>query len=82
MLRLAALKGLFSQVISEPVSYVNAPLFAEQRGVGLSSADEGTFGMTSGRVGRDVRGVTIVTGGTEVEATVANGWFSAWWPAA
>lgn len=54
----------------------------EQRGVGLSSADEGTFGMTSGRVGRDVRGVTIVTGGTEVEATVANGWFSAWWPAA
>lgn len=33
VLRLAALKGLFTQVVSDPVSYVNAPLFAEQRGV-------------------------------------------------
>lgn len=32
-LRLAALKGVFSKVVSEPVSYVNAPLFADQRGV-------------------------------------------------
>lgn len=31
VLRLAALKGLFSQVVSDPVSYVNAPLLAEQR---------------------------------------------------
>ncbi|MFA5606565.1 MAG: phosphoglycerate dehydrogenase [Leucobacter sp.] len=30
-LRLAALKGLFSRMVSEPVSYVNAPLLAEQR---------------------------------------------------
>ena len=30
-LRLAALKGLFSRIVSEPVSYVNAPLLAEQR---------------------------------------------------
>ena len=33
VLRLAALKGLVSQVVSDPVSYVNAPLIAEQRGV-------------------------------------------------
>lgn len=33
VLRLAALKGLFTQVVSDPVSYVNAPLIAEQRGV-------------------------------------------------
>lgn len=33
VLRLAALKGLFTQVVSDPVSYVNAPLLAEQRGV-------------------------------------------------
>lgn len=33
VLRLAALKGFFSQIVSDPVSYVNAPLFAEQRGV-------------------------------------------------
>lgn len=32
-LRLAALKGIFSKVVSEPVSYVNAPLLAEQRNV-------------------------------------------------
>jgi D-3-phosphoglycerate dehydrogenase / 2-oxoglutarate reductase len=31
--RLAALKGIFSRIVSESVSYVNAPLFAEQRGV-------------------------------------------------
>ena len=33
VLRLAALKGLFTQVVSDPVSYVNAPLLAEQRDV-------------------------------------------------
>lgn len=32
-LRLAALKGIFSKIVSEPVSYVNAPLIAEQRDV-------------------------------------------------
>jgi D-3-phosphoglycerate dehydrogenase / 2-oxoglutarate reductase len=31
--KLAALKGIFSRIVSESVSYVNAPLFAEQRGV-------------------------------------------------
>lgn len=31
--RLAALKGFLSSVVSENVSYVNAPLFAEQRGI-------------------------------------------------
>ncbi|MFZ7088992.1 phosphoglycerate dehydrogenase [Curtobacterium sp. RRHDQ10] len=33
VLELAALKGLFTDVVSEQVSYVNAPLLAEQRGV-------------------------------------------------
>ncbi|QTX04353.1 phosphoglycerate dehydrogenase [Agromyces archimandritae] len=32
-LKLAALKGLFTNIVSETVSYVNAPLLAEQRGV-------------------------------------------------
>jgi D-3-phosphoglycerate dehydrogenase len=32
-LKLAALKGVFTNVVSESVSYVNAPLLAEQRGV-------------------------------------------------
>jgi D-3-phosphoglycerate dehydrogenase len=33
VLKLAALKGVFSAIVSETVSYVNAPLIAEQRGV-------------------------------------------------
>ena len=32
-LELAALKGIFTNVVSESVSYVNAPLLAEQRGI-------------------------------------------------
>ncbi|NYD65681.1 phosphoglycerate dehydrogenase [Agromyces atrinae] len=35
VLKLAALKGVFSNVVSETVSYVNAPLLAEQRGVAV-----------------------------------------------
>ena len=35
-LKLAALKGVFTDVISEKVSYVNAPGIAEQRGVETS----------------------------------------------
>lgn len=31
--KLAALKGVFTNIVSETVSYVNAPLLAEQRGV-------------------------------------------------
>ncbi|WP_261167274.1 phosphoglycerate dehydrogenase [Microbacterium sp. Marseille-Q6965] len=31
--RLAALKGILANVVSETVSYVNAPVFAEQRGI-------------------------------------------------
>jgi D-3-phosphoglycerate dehydrogenase len=33
VLKLAALKGIFTNIVSETVSYVNAPLLAEQRGV-------------------------------------------------
>lgn len=33
VLKLAALKGLFQKMVTEQVSYVNAPLLAEQRGV-------------------------------------------------
>jgi D-3-phosphoglycerate dehydrogenase len=35
VLKLAALKGVFTNVVSESVSYVNAPLLAEQRGVSV-----------------------------------------------
>jgi D-3-phosphoglycerate dehydrogenase len=36
VLKLAALKGIFSRIVSEQVSYVNAPLLAEARGVDVS----------------------------------------------
>jgi len=36
VLQLAALKGLFTPISEDPVTYVNAPLLAEERGVGLS----------------------------------------------
>lgn len=35
VLRLAALRGVFTPVVEEPVSYVNAPLLAEERGLHL-----------------------------------------------
>jgi D-3-phosphoglycerate dehydrogenase / 2-oxoglutarate reductase len=35
VLKLAALKGIFTNVVSETVSYVNAPLLAEQRGLAV-----------------------------------------------
>jgi D-3-phosphoglycerate dehydrogenase len=33
VLKLAALKGVFTNIVSETVSYVNAPLLADQRGI-------------------------------------------------
>ena len=36
VLKLAALKGIFQRIVSEKVSYVNAPLLAESRGVSVS----------------------------------------------
>jgi D-3-phosphoglycerate dehydrogenase / 2-oxoglutarate reductase len=35
VLQLAAMKGVFTPVVEEPVTYVNAPLLAEQRGVAV-----------------------------------------------
>ncbi|MEY4898816.1 MAG: hypothetical protein RL294_627 [Actinomycetota bacterium] len=40
VLKLAALKGIFSAISSEHVSYVNAPLVAEQRGVAVRLVTE------------------------------------------
>jgi len=36
VLKLAALKGIFQRIVSEKVSYVNAPLLAESRGVAVT----------------------------------------------
>lgn len=41
VLKLAALKGVFTDVVSDQVSYVNAPLIAEQRGVTVRLITDG-----------------------------------------
>jgi D-3-phosphoglycerate dehydrogenase len=65
VLRLSALKGVFAAVVEEPVTYVNAPLFAEQRGV--------TIGLTSSPDSQDYRNVITLRGttadGTEVSVS-------------
>jgi len=42
VLKLAALKGLFQTMVTEQVSYVNAPLLAEQRGVEVRLTQDAT----------------------------------------
>jgi hypothetical protein len=41
------------------------------------------YSFADGRTGSGVTGVTLVlSDGTQVQATVQNGWFVAWWPSA
>ncbi|MBO9577759.1 MAG: phosphoglycerate dehydrogenase [Microbacteriaceae bacterium] len=52
--KLAALKGFFTPIVSEKVSYVNAPLLAEQRGIETS--------LTTASESKDYRNTTTLTG--------------------
>lgn len=54
VLKLAALKGIFTNVVSETVSYVNAPLLAEQRGVAVR--------LITDSVSEEYRNVITLTG--------------------
>lgn len=54
VLKLAALKGIFTNVVSESVSYVNAPLLAEQRGV--------TVRLLTDAVSEEYRNLITLTG--------------------
>lgn len=52
-------------------------------GVHRSERDGKAFGFAFGRTGAGVSAVTLaLADGTTVQATVANGWFVAWWPTA
>ena len=53
-LKLAALKGVFSRIVSEQVSYVNAPLLAEARGVAVS--------LTTDEVSDEYRNLLTIRG--------------------
>jgi len=63
--RLAALKGYFTNQVTENVSYVNAPLLAEQRGI--------TSRLTTDEESKDYRNTTTLRGalsdGTTVEVS-------------
>lgn len=63
--RLAALKGYFTNLVTESVSYVNAPLLAEQRGI--------TSSLSTSEVSKDYRNTTTLRGvlsdGTAVEVS-------------
>jgi len=56
VLKLAALKGIFSNAITEQVSYVNAPLLAEQRGIAVR--------LLTDAASEDYRNVLTIRGGT------------------
>ncbi|WP_432557486.1 hypothetical protein [Granulicoccus sp. GXG6511] len=49
-------------------------------GNGLKGGADGGYADTSGRVGADVRSVTIHANGLTLDATVTDGVFAAWWP--
>jgi D-3-phosphoglycerate dehydrogenase len=78
-LKLAALKGIFSAISSEQVSYVNAPLLAEQRGVAVrlvteTSSDEYRNLLTiRGTLvdGSQISVAGTLTGNRQVEKLVA-----------
>jgi hypothetical protein len=47
----------------------------------LSTTADGPYTLVDGRTASGVTGVTLVqAGGQDVVATVADGWFVAWWP--
>ncbi len=53
VLELSALKGVFQTLVDDPVSYVNAPVIAEQRGVEVA--------LTTDRTAQDHRSLLRVT---------------------
>ena len=53
VLELSALKGVFQKLVHDPVSFVNAPVLAEQRGVEVA--------LTSDRTSEDHRSLVRVT---------------------
>lgn len=82
-LKLAALKGIFTDVVNDPVSYVNAPVLAEQRGMSTrltTSTDVVDYrnvltirASTSSGTNLEVRGT--LTGPRQVEKIVGiNGY--------
>ena len=57
------------------------PGMIELNGAGESDSDGHALTMVYGPVGAGVTGVTVArSNGSDVQATVTNGWYLAWWP--
>ncbi|WP_141397214.1 hypothetical protein [Mobilicoccus massiliensis] len=67
---------------SSPAPTTLAPGGLDISDGGQASGPEGTYSFAEGRVGADVRAVTVHAEGRTVQATVSNGHLLAWWPAA
>ncbi len=63
VLKLAALKGIFSNIVSESVSYVNAPLLAEQRGINVR--------LTTDAVSDEYRNLLRISGSLSSGGTIS-----------
>ena len=63
VLKLAALKGVFSDAVQETVSYVNAPLLAEQRGI--------TVRLLTDPVSEEYRNVLTIRGALSDGGTIS-----------
>jgi D-3-phosphoglycerate dehydrogenase len=65
--KLVALKGLFTDVVEDPVTYVNAPVFAEQRGCVVrlvTDPDSGDFRNVTTLRGTLADGTVVSVSGT------------------
>ena len=68
--------GSTSSKVSTP-----APDVIQFGGGGMRDSAGDALTLADGRVGTAVTGVTIdLSDGTDVQATVSNGWYLAWWP--
>ncbi|NHA01129.1 hypothetical protein G5V59_18065 [Nocardioides sp. W3-2-3] len=53
----------------------------DETGSMTNVTDEGSYSYTEGYIGRDVTGVTVhVSTGLDIQASIADGRFAAWWP--
>jgi D-3-phosphoglycerate dehydrogenase len=73
VLTLAVEKGVFSAMSDEPVSYVNAPRMAEERGVTVRSTTSATGAGTTGGGSGYVNLITVRGGSHEVAGTMFSG---------
>lgn len=64
LLTIAVLKGVFEDIVEEPVNYVNASIFAEERGIEVSESKKSTS--------QDYINLIRVTGGNGESTTVAG----------